>query len=95
MKNIQPIIFCDNKFTEIPTFLFSFNPCLRRNNDYHRTVFPLTEFDKDQKDIMKNKHWGWCEAVSMEKIRDLKAVWLNEGIFGHYEDWEKDLNNKH
>jgi glycosyltransferase involved in cell wall biosynthesis len=92
MKDLVPDIFSGNKFTEIPTFMFSFNPCIRRNEDYHKTVFPLVEFDKDQKDENKNIHWGWCEAVSMEKIRHLKAVWLNQGIFGHYEDWIQDLD---
>lgn len=91
MKNIKPEIYCDNKFTEIPTFLFTFNPCIRRNIDYHRTVFPLNEFNNDQKDKNKNQHWGWCEATAMEKIRHLRAVWFNEGIFGHHEDWILDL----
>lgn len=91
MKSVVPVIYKDIKFTEIPTFLFTFNPCIRRNEDYNKTVFPLPEFNDDQKDESHNQHWGWCEAVSMEKIRHLKAVWINEGIFGHYEDWINDL----
>ena len=85
------------KFQHIPTFLFTFNPCIRRNKDYYTAeVFPFDEYEDvnkrrenwgltEYKDV---KDWGWCEAYAMEKTRDFKTFNVASGIFGHYEDWE-------
>lgn len=85
--------------TEIPTFLFTFNPVIRRNKDYIQAgVYPIIEFDDIDKDLselldtqtLKKNHtnscWGWSEALTMEKTRHLKSVLYNEGIFMHYDD---------
>ena len=91
------IIYYDNiKFQEIPTFLFTFNPHIRRNNDYYKTkVFPLDEYDDincrrekwsqtREADVL---WWGYSECLAMEKTRDLITYNVGTGIFGHYEDW--------
>jgi hypothetical protein len=87
-------------FQEIPTFLFTFNPCIRRNVDYFRVgVFPLGEFQdavskRDQWTLTgydEAPEWGWCESFAMEKIRDLICFNFEAGIFGHYEDWISTL----
>lgn len=85
-------------FQEIPTFLFTLNPCIRRNSDYYSCgVFPLDEFN----DRLSNRNrweqdkvvewWGYSESMAMEKIRDLCCLNVSRGIFGHYEDWIKLL----
>lgn len=74
-------------FRRIPDFLFTFNPCLVRNADYHKTAYPLPVFAQDQKAETHSADWGNCEALTMEKTRHLLTFWLNEGVFGHYEDW--------
>lgn len=86
----------DLKFQHIPTFLFTFNPAIRRNADYYKAnVFPLNEFEdvnrrrnewkQTQEDTIVK--WGWCESLAMEKHRDLKTYNVQSGCFGHYEDW--------
>jgi len=77
----------NNDFALIPKFLFTFNPCLVRNEDYHKCVYPLRQYSQDQKDPNHNGQWGYCEALAMEKTRHLYTYWFNEGIFGHHEDW--------
>ena len=83
---------------EIKNFLFTFNPVIRRNKDYiEKNVYPLPEYnDKDEiiefKDdsLYEKKHendrWGWCEANTMEKIRDLRTYMYENGIFYHFDD---------
>lgn len=79
----------DVSFQLIPNFLFSFNPVLVRNADYHKHVYPLPRFDKDQKDPQFSSSWGFCEALAMERTRDagLLTYWFEKGVFGHYEDF--------
>lgn len=85
-----------SEFQHIPTFLFTNNPCIRRNDDYYRVgAYPFPHYD----DIKNNRdqwigpktsnapNWGWAEAVTMEKIRDLTAYYIKDGIFGHHEDF--------
>lgn len=83
-------------FQEIPTFLFTFNPCIRRNEDYFKAgAYPLQEFadavaKREQWTLTQYDEapqWGWCEAFAMEKIRDLICYNFEAGVFGHYEDW--------
>lgn len=76
-----------HKFHLIPEFLFTFNPCLVRNADYHLHAYPIPEYNNDQKDPNHNTHWGWCEAILCERTRHLISFWFNNGIFGHHEDW--------
>lgn len=81
-------------FTEILNYLFTFNPVIRRNKDYYNcNVYPLPEFnDFDTKEDLFNKgshsgeYWGFCEALTMEKIRDLKTYMYKEGCFIHFDD---------
>jgi glycosyltransferase involved in cell wall biosynthesis len=76
-------------WTHIPTFLFTFNPCLVRNKDYHEKVYPIPTFDLDTKAAGKFGNWGNVEALIMERTRDFKCFWLNAGLFGHMEDLER------
>lgn len=82
----------ENKFQLIPDFLFTFNPVVTRNSDYHKYVYPLPKFANDQKDPQYQANWGCCEAVVMERTRKagLRTFWLNQGIFGHNEDFFPD-----
>ena len=83
-----------DNFTEIINYLFTFNPVIRRNKDYYKcNVYPLPEFnDIDTKEdlFVKGSHsgeyWGFCEALTMEKIRDLKTYMYKEGCFIHFDD---------
>lgn len=104
MRRCPKVVFADIILQEIPDFLFTFNPCIRRNADYfQKGVFPLTEYS----DAVKKRdnwtltsyadapNWGQCEAEAMEKIRDLKCFNLHAGVFGHYEDWINTLTRLH
>lgn len=84
-------------------FLFTFNPVVRRTRDYVAAgVYPLPEFSDDSDHAHTYTangtkehtaaHWGWCEALSMEKIRHLDAVYLGNGVFVHYDDWADILD---
>ncbi len=96
MKGSNVIDHRDVKFQEIPKFLFTFNPHIRRNHDYYNVkVFPLDEYpDVSNRrgawkltqygDVPK---WGWCEAQAMEKTRELTTYNVGAGVFGHNEDW--------
>ncbi len=98
MEGSDTRVFQEIKFQHIPQFLFTFNPCIRRNTDYYKVgVFPLLEL----KDINSKRGewlattpedvpmWGWCEAIAMEKTRNLITYNVGSGIFGHQEDWQK------
>lgn len=96
MKGSLKVYYHGIIFQEIPHFLFTFNPCIRRNEDYYNAnVFPLQEFD--DVNTIKEKwtdsgdknipHWGWCEALTMEKTYDLTTFNVGAGLFGHFEDW--------
>ena len=89
-------------FAHIPHFLFTFNPAIRRNEDYYKAcIFPLNEFEdinhrrqawaQTKEDTITR--WGWCEAFAMEFHRNLKTFTLQSGSFGHFEDWVPHLNN--
>ena len=83
------------KMTEIEHYLFTFNPTIRRNKDYYNCgVYPLPEFnykdtneDLSIKGVHTGDSWGYCEALTMEKTRELKTVMMNEGCFIHFDDW--------
>jgi len=93
------------RFQEIPDFLYSANPCLRRDADYWRVeIFPFPEFLDIRENVGKgktwglthnnheqNQHWGFAEAFAMEKHLSLKTYNVHEGVFGHYEDWVSSL----
>jgi len=96
MESSRKVTYREIIFQHIPYFLFTFNPHLRRNADYYRCgVFPLPEYSdistrQSEWKLTGNgdaKNWGWCEALSMEKTRDLVTYNVGSGIFGHYEDW--------
>lgn len=76
-------------FQLIPNFLFTFNPMLVRNSDYHKHVYPIPILSNDQKDPKYQANWGCCEALVMEKTRvaGLKTYWIDTGVFGHHEDF--------
>jgi len=88
-------------FTGIKDFLFTFNPCIRKNSDYEKCgVYPLPEFeDMDTKELFsedgtklhESSVWGWCEALTMEKTIGLKTKWVNDGLFVHFDDWVLEL----
>ena len=82
-------------FTKINNFLFTYNPTIRRNEDY-KTIFPLSEFDEtdtsihmdeNNRKIHDSAHWGSSESLTMEKTISFHTFMLNQGIFGHYDDW--------
>lgn len=79
----------ENQFKLIPNFLFTFNPILVKNKDYHAHVYPIPIMTNDQKDPKYHANWGCCEALVMERTRkaSLKTFWFNKGIFGHHEDF--------
>jgi glycosyltransferase involved in cell wall biosynthesis len=98
MKNSQIIMYNNIKFQEIPSFLYTANPHIRKNKDYYRaTVFPLNEYtDVSQRreewkltQYNEVSKWGQCEAEAMEKIIFLTAYNVGSGIFGHNEDLTK------
>lgn len=94
----QPAIQLGNEilFRHIPQFLFSFNPTLRRNNDYYQKakIFPLVEYEDintrkqnwSQTKLNTIPAWGNCEAVTMELHRDLTTFYVQDGLFVHHED---------
>lgn len=95
--------FISGDFTPIKHFLFTFNPAIRRNIDYIKCgVYPLPEFEDKDDDIeyQENKKihnadkWGWCEAITMEKTRDLNTEMFNTGIFVHFDDWKDVLKTE-
>lgn len=76
----------------IPEFLYSANPTLFRLCDYVRQgVFPFPEFhDVSNKQgewktttMDDAPQWGFSEAISMEKTRDLVCMNVNKGFFYH------------
>jgi hypothetical protein len=82
-------------FRRIPEFLFTFNPCIRRNQDYRACgVFPFPEFNdissrRQEWTATPESHcenWGFAESFSMEKTRHLTTMNVGHGIFGHMED---------
>lgn len=88
--------FTSFAFTQIKNFLFTFNPAIRRNSDYvNCNVYPFPEFEdvdttlvyEENKKIHTSERWGWCEALTMEKTRDLNTEMFEQGIFVHYDDW--------
>lgn len=93
----NPLLFGGMKFEHIPHFLFTFNPVLRRNTSYEqKQVFPVpTKQDavagrsKEWKATREDAapEWGHTEAMTMEKTRDLVTYNVQQGLFGHYEDW--------
>lgn len=40
------------------------------------------------------KHWGWCEAMSMEKTRDLITYNVHSGTHGHMDEFRPVLKAK-
>ena len=87
MKDAKRIEYKGIMFAHIKFFLFSNNPLLIRNADFHQKgVYPIPVFAKDSKAEGSNTHWGYCEAVMMERTRDLTTFRFNEGIFFHDED---------
>jgi O-antigen biosynthesis protein len=96
--------FRNHNFVPIRNFLFTFNPVIRRNADYLKCgVYPLPEFDDgdnsnvmyvENKKIHTNEKWGWCEAISMEKTRELNTEMYESGIFVHFDDWIEELKSE-
>jgi hypothetical protein len=79
-------------FREIPEFLYSANPTIFRLDDYvSKGVFPFPEFEdtsnkQEEWSTTTNEdaqQWGWAEAISMEKTRDLICMNVNKGFFFH------------
>ncbi len=88
IKNSERIKFTEDiTFTHIPHMLLTWNPTIHRNVDFHKYACPIPVFDKDTKTSGDNSNWSRAEGFAMERTRDLKSMWLNEGVFGHYEDF--------
>ncbi len=93
MNVTSPFTFNDLQFQEIPRWLYTFNPVISRTETLKlRNVFPLREFnDRHDKTgewgFTLNEdcaEWGYCEALSMEKVINDKCVYLQDGIFHHH-----------
>ena len=75
----------------IDKFLFTFNPVIRRNKDYITSnVYPLPDYQENR----NQSNWGFCEAFTMEKIRHLKTLLYEDGVFFHFEDAIDFCKNK-
>jgi hypothetical protein len=44
--------------------------------------------------VHDNPNWGNCEALTMEKIIDLRTEWYDDGLFVHFDDWIDELKEK-
>lgn len=95
MLKSKQILVNNSLFIEIPNFLFTLNPHIRRNKKYFDVkAIPLINISEID---VNNKHpnnWGWAESLSMEKTIDLISYYLKDGIFCHFEDWFNDNNTK-
>jgi len=92
IKDQPKIDFRSLTLRKIPDFLYSANPTLFRLKDYiEKGIFPFPEFhDASQKQgewktttMEDAPQWGFSEAISMEKIRELTCVNVNHGFFYH------------
>lgn len=92
MKNKPSFHFKNIILTEIPEFLYTANPTLFRLQDYKNcNVFPFyvcndtsnNRIEWENTLITDAPDWGISEAYSMEKIRNLKCMYVNDGIFYH------------
>jgi len=99
MKESHKINLGSTLFRDIPEYLYSNNPNIHRNEDYYRVgIFPFIphedikdsfgEWDDSNSNDKITKCWGYSEAYSMEKHLGLKCYYVDNGIFGHYEDWQ-------
>jgi len=86
MEGSERIVFEGVTFAHIPTMMFTFNPMIMRNKDFHKHVYPLDVFDLDSKAAGSNANWGHTEALAAERTRDLKIFWMKDGIMAHMED---------
>lgn len=98
MKSTTPIKYQSFHFQEIPEFLYTANPCIRRNDDYWRAfIFPFPEHQDVRShgikwgltmpDDSSNQQWGFSESLAMEKHLGLTAFYFENGVFGHEENW--------
>lgn len=85
-------------FQYIHEYLYSNNPNIHRNSDYYKAgIFPFIPHEDIKNSFGKwtdsnssdkiTKCWGYSEAYSMEKHLGLLAYYVDDGIFGHYEDF--------
>lgn len=63
-------------------------PCLRRMSAYYNLgIFPLKEYydaDGNPTEHKGNEDWGKAEIQTPTQMR---AAWINSGVFLHFEDW--------
>lgn len=92
IKSESTLSFRSLSLRRIPEFLYSANPTLFRLKHYqNKKVFPFPEFqDISAKQgewktttMQDAPQWGFSEAISMEKIRDLTCINVNKGFFYH------------
>ena len=92
IKSQPKLEFRSLTLRRIPEFLYSANPTLFRLAHYlEKGVFPFPEFqDASMKQgewktttMEDATQWGFSEAISMEKIRDLVCMNVNKGFFYH------------
>jgi len=104
MKGSHKVKINHTKFQHIPEYLYSNNPNIHRNEDYYRVgIFPFIPHDDIKEQLGEwtdansssdkiTKCWGYSEAYSMEKHLKLKCYYVDNGIFGHYEDWVQHMD---
>jgi hypothetical protein len=91
MKKTQPFQYQGHRFQQIPEFMYTNNPCLFRISAYKKVgVFPVQEYNDRHETMGKwldssgiANHWGWAEALAMEKTAELTVMYLEEGLFSH------------
>jgi hypothetical protein len=92
MKDHPIVTYKRLQLRRIPEFLYSANPTLFRFGDYKKCgVFPFEQYNDLSQKRQEWKtttsedapQWGYAEAVSMEKIRDLVCMNVDKGIFFH------------
>jgi len=85
MKDAKRIEFEGMTFTHLRHYLYSNNPHICRNADYHKHAYnPFPVFDNDSKIPGATSNFGYAEALLMERIRDLTCYYLP--LIGHMED---------
>lgn len=97
MKDSEKFTVNSTIFQHIPEYLYSNNPNIHSNKDYYRTgIFPFiphedikdsfSDWDSSNSSDKTTACWGHSEAYSMEKHLGLKAYYVDNGVFAHYED---------
>ena len=93
MKTTIPFKYRDFTFQRIQDFMYTNNPTFFRVEAYKKIwVFPFTEVN-DKHDTRRQWNdssalsplWGGAEAEAMEKTRFLRVLYMEQGLFTHFQ----------